>query len=580
MSHLVRRSRYPGKQSGLALLLVIGVLGLGATLMLVRAFNEAALGNPRELGNARVLEDAKAALLMYVSRQVATEAYPGKIPCPEDTSLIGTVNEGRTSTYCSLPAVGRLPWKTLGLAAAPLDLDGEQLWYAVSPGFNRSGSGVTLVINSNTPAGLTVDESPARAVAIIFSPGRVLPGQIRSTISAASPPAAANYLDGENATLDVKFSTYGPAKSVSTTFNDQAMTVTHRDLFTVVEQAVTRRLNDTMVSGTKPLTDIYASAGWGASSAAPVFPFAAPFSNPDTSPFQGASTITNGTSQGLLPVTYSTTPTNATVYCNPATDGARCNPTFVSWSSYQSITQTGGAMALYVWPVPACTVSAAQLTCTIYTSNIGSMTVRVVATASNVAMALRQLDPDAPSTADFNAAGRTATAVLNADGSSRITFTGTMPTTGGSPLAGFTCLILSPLSFVACFQRTFTIPIRIFADHPIVNSSDSEYGWFTRNEWHKLTYYAIASGFAASGARSCTAAAADCLTITNLGTTPIDDKRAILLLAGRAIRAQSRPSGTLSNYLESENLSPVDRTFVTLKPSLEANDRVVIVGTN
>ena len=119
MRPLVRTGRRPEKQAGLALLLIVGVLGLGAMLMLVRAFNQAALSDPRRVGNERVLVDAKAALLLYVSTQAATEAYPGKLPCPEDTSLIGTANEGRTQTYCSLPAVGRLPWKTLGLGAAP-----------------------------------------------------------------------------------------------------------------------------------------------------------------------------------------------------------------------------------------------------------------------------------------------------------------------------------------------------------------------------------------------------------------------------------------------------------------------------
>lgn len=565
------RGRPHRKQSGLALLLVIGVLGLGAIFMLVRSFKEASLSTPKHLGNLRVLDDARAALLIYVSSQVATEDYPGKLPCPEDTTKIGTANEGRAQSYCSLPAVGRLPWKTLGYAVAPLDLDGEQLWYAVSPGFNRASSGASLVINSNTPAGLSVDGSTARAVALIFAPGRPLSGQTRTTVTSANPPSAANYLDGENATLDTSFATYGPANAFGTTFNDQVAIVTHQDLFDVVEPAVARRLSDTMVTGTKPLTSIYASASWGTSGSAPVFPYGVPFGNPDSSTFQGSA----GTTQGLLPVTFSTTPGDATQYCNPVTDGTRCNPTFVKWASFQSISKSSGSMTLYDWPAATCSVADASLSCTIYTNNSGTLTISLAAKASNVAMALRQLDSDAPSVSDFSSTGRSASATINSDGSSTITFTGKVVSPGSS---GSSCFTFSPFTFQSCYKRTFTIPIRIFADHPIVNSQDSEYGWFTRNDWHKLTYFAIAPAFAASGTHACSAPS--CLTISNLGTTPVDNKRAILILAGRAIGTQTHPSANLSDYLESENLSPVDTTFTTLKPSMAFNDRIVIVDTN
>ena len=58
MRPLVRTGRRPEKQAGLALLLIVGVLGLGAMLMLVRAFNQAALSDPQRVGNERVLVDA------------------------------------------------------------------------------------------------------------------------------------------------------------------------------------------------------------------------------------------------------------------------------------------------------------------------------------------------------------------------------------------------------------------------------------------------------------------------------------------------------------------------------------------
>jgi hypothetical protein len=561
-------------QSGFILLLMIGAMGLGSIYMMMRAFNDAAaFSKSRAQKNLLVLEEAKAAVLMHVESNVATESHPGKLPCPEDTTKIGTVNEGSAQNYCSLPTVGRLPWKTLGYSKAPLDLDGEQLWYAVSPGFNRA-SGATLIINSNTPAGLTVDGSSARAVALIFSPGPVLNGQSRSTVSSATPPAAIHYLDGENATPDINFATHGTAGNITTEFNDQVVIISHHDLFRVVEPAVARRLNDTMAStvlGINPLTSIYASTTWGASSAAPVFPYPAPFSNPDSSTYQGSS----GTTQGLLPLTFSTSSSDATAYCNAAVDGARCDPTFVKWASFQSITKQSGGMTLYATPSPSCTVTNAELSCTVYTSTSSTLTVAVVATASNVAMALRQLDADAPSLSSFSNGSRTVSAIINLDGSAQMTFTGRVADSGTLSAVNTCPDAPSPRR---CQIRTFAIPIRIFSDHPIVNSLDTEHGWFTSNEWHKLTHYAISPGFSAAGARSCTGST--CLTITNLSTSPSNNKRALLILAGHSIGAQIRPSGTLSDYLESDNLSPVDTTFVTLKPSMQFNDRVIVVDSN
>ena len=271
MSRKFRTKRIRANQSGFALLLLIGAMGLGSIYMMMRAFNDAAaFSNSRLLKNALVLEEAKASLLMYVSGKVSTETHPGKLPCPEDVSKIGTIYEGDAAGTCSLPAVGRLPWRALKYSQAPLDLDGEQLWYAVSPGFNSSAA--VWVLNSNTPAGLTVDGSSARAVALIISPGRALSGQTRSTISSGTPPAASNYLEGENASLDISFATRGAAGSVTTVFNDQVAIVSHQDLFTVVETAVMKRINDTMVTGglsaIKPLTEVYASTTWGSSASA------------------------------------------------------------------------------------------------------------------------------------------------------------------------------------------------------------------------------------------------------------------------------------------------------------------------
>ena len=613
MTGRVRMAPPRRKQSGLILLLLVGVLGLGATYMMLRAFNEAAALNDARLSkNALILEEAKAALVMYVSGKVATESYPGKLPCPENTLKIGTANEGDAQNYCSLPAVGRLPWKTLGYANAPLDLDGEQLWYAVSPGFNRASVGTTLTINSNTPAGLTVDDSPARAVALIFSPGRVLAGQTRSAVTNVSPPAAANYLDLENATPDIKFATHGPSGSVSTTFNDQVAIVSHQDLFNVVEPAVAKRIETDLVP---ILRSVYDSVDWNATSTTPRFPFPAPFSNPDTNSYTGVA----ATDQGLLPLSYSKQPGSSTD-CVVSGSDPRCNPTLIAWKtgsglSYSaplpitsstlvtsiSVPTSGAFISVQqVWNSDAsgtlsgldCSgTTSAQISCIVkygrHCSSYPSTTcgsnsvqprVRLTVRGLNIANAFKEFELNTASLLATQFTSRsTATSygasplgVLRSDGDADITTEWLLPSKSCT----------SPVTPATCANGyTITIPIALIVDHAVANSAYSVTGWFLANEWHKLTYYALSSGYAPGGNGSCVAGGPPaCLTLNSpSGTT---SPNALLILAGRPIGVQARPSGILSNYLESENLSPVDSTFVTLNRSLEFNDRVVVVGTN
>ncbi len=607
-------------------MLIVGILGLGATLMLVRAFNQAALNSPLRLTNARVLEDAKGALLLYVSDQAATETYPGKLPCPEDTSKIGGLLEGSTQGYCTLPAVGRLPWRTLGYKQAPVDSDGEPLWYAVSPGFNRASSGASLKINSDTPAGLTVDGSTARAVALIFAPGRALSGQSRSALTPASPPAAADYLELENASLDISFATFGPASGAIPVFNDQVVIVTHQELFDFVEPAVAKRISAALdVAPT--LQGVYASADWGGTATTPRFPFAAAFGDPETSNYTGAV----ATYQGLLPLSHSKVPGTNTD-CVVATDGSRCNPNLVAWktgaglsasapgnnnarrlsvnctssanpactpptgfvaatisvpssSPYNSVTEVSIADSS---PPPSYRSTLVGLDCNASTSTqiscaitygrscasppCGSRTVqprvRLTVRAQNVAKAFKMFDASAISASEFQlrttatSYGASPLGVLRSDGDADITTEWLLPSRS--------CTVSQ------CYTHTITIPISLIADHALANSANSSTGWFLSNDWHKLTYYAISSGHAPGSTGNCVAGGSPaCLTFN--APTGNTSPRALLILAGRAIRSQARPSSALANYLESENLSPVDNTFVKLNPSADFNDRVVVV---
>ncbi len=103
--------------------------------------------------NAKVLNQAKQALIGYVAQQAAeaSEKNPGRFPCPEAINNVGTSSEGISAPFIgtlgpppipSTPScapvgvpvgVGRLPWRTLGIDKL-LDAAGEPLWYVVSPG--------------------------------------------------------------------------------------------------------------------------------------------------------------------------------------------------------------------------------------------------------------------------------------------------------------------------------------------------------------------------------------------------------------------------------------------------------------
>ncbi|HMH20017.1 MAG TPA: hypothetical protein VK572_17910, partial [Burkholderiales bacterium] len=299
--------------------------------------------------NAQVLNQAKQALIGYVAQQAAEagENYPGRFPCPEASSNVGTSSEGISAPVPSTPLcvmVGRLPWRTLGIDKL-LDAAGEPLWYVVSPGIwalqNSSPSQPpTLKINSNTPGSLTVDGQANAAVALIIAPGPAMsvqasPGctavnQVRTVPSPSIIPL--NYIE----CFSSGFTTTAPSAS----FNDQVLKITTADVLPAIEAAIAARIQREIVP---VLKGVYASAEWGLSATNPLFPFAAPFANPGASHYQGAA----GTSQGLLPFTYSQA-------CDPSTD-PRCSTIFVTWNT--SVTPTVTATNGIILGTPTCTVS-------------------------------------------------------------------------------------------------------------------------------------------------------------------------------------------------------------------------------
>lgn len=232
----VRRTRQRG--AALLIFMLIAIIAALSFLLNNLITRSAARDN---LTTMQTLAQAKEALIGWSAFRASTgvTGTPGMLPCPEDTTLIGLPTEGSALASCSnsVPVVGRLPWRTLGLPDLRDDA-GEKLWYALSPGFRNSP------INSDTPAQLTIDGIASSAVAIIFSAGPPLSGQSRPLPTAATPPDVTQYLDLVNSSGSSSFVSTGSAGL----FNDRIIAVTHRDLFNVVEKRVGREVRQALLN--------------------------------------------------------------------------------------------------------------------------------------------------------------------------------------------------------------------------------------------------------------------------------------------------------------------------------------------
>jgi hypothetical protein len=245
----------------------------------------------------------------------------------------------------------------------------------------------------------------------------------------------------------------------------------------------------------------------------------------------------------------------------------------------------------------SCTTSATTVTCTFYyrycvsvifCGTPGSVAFTSTATASNVGRAMRQLN--SATTGMTNVTSVTTLAgVLNADASATLTLTGTITAASGdTTISDATCALSGFLNTAIydCKQKTITFPITVLADHPILDSTDSTYGWFLRNKWHELSYYVVQSGFVPGGSRACTDTTG-CLTVdnhtTSAGVSDAGKQRALILLAGRTLTGTARPNATLADWFEGANadgITPFEARSATLFPNRTFNDRVAVLSTN
>lgn len=586
------------RQRGAALILLAALVVLGISWMLVSALGNAARNQVADRGhNAGILREARAALVGWVTVAAldATEDNPGRLPCPQAWGDIGTANEGRAASFCAAPAAGLLPWRTLGLPKL-LDSAGQQLWYVVSPGWHLPNSTTDLTINSNTAGALALDGVANAAVALIIAPGRPLSispnvAQTAAGCAARSQSHAfggilnpANFLECQNATTaDFAYATAVVDNGTNTVLNDQVLPVTRAELLPGIEASIAKRIERDIVP---PLRGVYATATWGLSSTNPVFPFAAPFVNPGPGGASPSSYVgTAGRFEGLLPF-------NVTQGCTFNATDPRCQPSLITWSGTPTVasvpaTYTGGPILQSYSCSWESTDVARVCEGEYHEHDMPSSPIQVAITATfdNVAMGLRALDTtkvqiearnDVAPGAWLPQTVSVSSSTMNSNGSATITFQATLPNIDAMAWGTYA-------AFRVRLERA------VIGDHALLSATAATTGWFARNEWYRLVYYATAPGHSAQALSPLCAvgppcmptcvSGTDCLSGTNLA--PSGTQRALLILAGRSLTNAARPNGTLGDYLDGANAveTSIPRfEQKTVNPVF--NDRVLVVDAN
>jgi hypothetical protein len=274
-----------GRQRGAAILLVVLLLGFTAGAVFFSFFSPNKLAQASARTTSDALAQAKTALINYAITAPHTilpadgSTRPGELPCP-DRNNDGWDNDGT----CVAGELGRLPWKTLGIAD-PSDAGGESLWYAVSGAFRTTPSN-PAVINSDTRGTLTVFTSDgvtaltSEAAAVIFAPG---PAHDPQTRDAPNRNVVANYLDASAGISNT--TTNGPfvRGARSNTYNDQLAYITSAEFIPAVEMRVMQALKSTLTS-------------FRSLSACQCYPWANTFAG-------GGNTSIVGVNRGRLPAT-------------------------------------------------------------------------------------------------------------------------------------------------------------------------------------------------------------------------------------------------------------------------------------
>ena len=240
----MRIARLKLQQQGAALMVMLVIMVVGIAAILVGSLNSSAVKIARQNDSSSALALAKEVL---IARATNDANVLGSLPCPD------TNNDGIADLLVGneCPSyIGRLPWKTLGIDDLR-DGSGERLWYAVSRNFRDDNSNH---INSDTLGTLNVSgtQTASQLIAIVFAAGDPIGTQSHSAsntmpcngVNLIESLCVQNYLEGSNAlpsTAAVPNNNY-QLNAASNLFNDQAIYLTHEQLFPFVEMRIAREV--------------------------------------------------------------------------------------------------------------------------------------------------------------------------------------------------------------------------------------------------------------------------------------------------------------------------------------------------
>jgi hypothetical protein len=242
------------RQQGIALVVILLVLGSGALYALLRTLNQNNLQTERDRKTTEALVVAKQALIGYavsVNLQAWRPERLGDLPCPDTNSNGESESEcGNEAGSNQATRLGRLPLKTLDLPSLR-DGYGEHLWYAVSNNFKASRRHMPL--NSSTHGTITVRDGKGNivhngtnntgAIAVIIAPGPPLLRQgILQIRSGTGTENSANYLDISPDEDNANFSD-GTLDGfingdLSNNVNDRISIITYQDLMPLIDKRV------------------------------------------------------------------------------------------------------------------------------------------------------------------------------------------------------------------------------------------------------------------------------------------------------------------------------------------------------
>ena len=188
------------RQNGAALLLLMLMVIVASAAVLLANVNRDDLRTRRIADTQEILAAAKGALLEYALLNPDLNAgRPFSLPCP-DLDAGGGLSEGVAHTdncgATGASVVGRLPWRTLGIAA-PKDGWSECVWYVVSGSFKDADAATAEMINADTNGQLqllSLDTGAViegllpqdRPVAMVIAAMRPVAGQTRPAAVAGS----------------------------------------------------------------------------------------------------------------------------------------------------------------------------------------------------------------------------------------------------------------------------------------------------------------------------------------------------------------------------------------------------------